>query len=244
MMKIAYKHLCYMPLTPRLKRLFISKKTAMHMRWHKEGEHDNNNMMVHPSDGEAWKTLDNFDLDFARDARNVRIGLATAGFTPFTESAISYSSWSVFAIPYNLSLALFLKYDHMFLCLIVPGPDNLGPQLNVMMQMLIEELKQLWVGVEAYDYHKKQKFNLREAYLWPIHDFLAYGIFSGWCVHGNLTCPICGKDTYYFRLEFGKKICYFDCHRCFLPPDHTFRLQSNAFRKDTIMEKGPLSGDY
>jgi hypothetical protein len=127
MMKIAYKHLCYMPLTPRLKRLFISKKTAMHMRWHKEGEHDNSNMMVHPSDGEAWKTLDNFDLDFARDARNIRIGLATAGFTPFTESAISYSSWPVFAIPYNLSLALFLKYDHMFLCLIVPGPDNLGP---------------------------------------------------------------------------------------------------------------------
>jgi hypothetical protein len=68
---------------------------------------------------------------------------------------------------------------------------------------------------------------------------LAYGIFSRWCVHENLTCPICGKDTDCFRLEFGKKICYFDCHRCFLPPDHTFRLQSNAFRKDTIVEKGP-----
>jgi hypothetical protein len=39
-------------------------------------------------------------------------------------------------------------------------------------------LKQLWVGVEAYDYHKKQKFNLRAAYLWSIHDLLAYGIFS------------------------------------------------------------------
>jgi hypothetical protein len=29
-MEIAYKQLRYMPLTPRLKRLFISKKTAMH----------------------------------------------------------------------------------------------------------------------------------------------------------------------------------------------------------------------
>jgi hypothetical protein len=55
MTKIAYKQLCYMPLTPHLKRLFILKKTAMHMRWHKEGEHENNNVMVHPSDGEAWK---------------------------------------------------------------------------------------------------------------------------------------------------------------------------------------------
>jgi hypothetical protein len=108
-----------------------------------------------------------------------------------------------------------------------------------MMQPLIEELKQLWVGVDAYDCHKKRKFNLRAAYLWSIHYFLVYGIFSGWCVHGNLTCPICGKDIDCFRLDFGKKICYFDCHRCFLPPDHTFRLQRIAFKKDTIMEKGP-----
>jgi hypothetical protein len=75
MMKIVYKQLRYMPLTPWLKRLFISKKTAIHMRWHKEGERENSNVMVHPSDGEAWKALDNFDPDFARDARNVRIRL-------------------------------------------------------------------------------------------------------------------------------------------------------------------------
>jgi hypothetical protein len=146
----------------------------------------------------------------------------------------------VFTIPYNLPPALCMKYEHIFLCLIVPGLDNLGPQLNVMVQLLIEELKQLWVGVEAYNCHKKQKFNLRAAYLWSIHDFLAYDIFSVWCIHENLTCPNCDKDTDCFHLEFGKKICYFDCHRCFLPLDHTFRLQSNAFKKDTIVEKGPL----
>jgi hypothetical protein len=58
-----------------------------------------------------------------------------------------------------------MKYEHMFLCLIVPAPDNPGPQLNVLMQPLIEELKQLWVGVEAYNCDKKQKFNLRAVYL-------------------------------------------------------------------------------
>jgi hypothetical protein len=86
--------------------LFILKKNAMHMRWHKEGECENSNVMVHLSDGEAWKALDNFDLDFARDARNVRIELATDGFTPFSESAASYSCWPVFAISYILLLAL------------------------------------------------------------------------------------------------------------------------------------------
>jgi hypothetical protein len=164
--EIAYKQLRYMPLTPWLKWLFILKKTTMHMRWHKKGECENNNVMLHPSDGEAWKALDNFDLDFANDARNVHIGLATDGFTPFTEIAASYSCWPVFAIPYNLPPTLCMRYEHMFLCLIVPSPNNPGPQLNVMMQPLIEELKQLWVG----DCHKKQKFNLRAAYLWSIHD--------------------------------------------------------------------------
>jgi hypothetical protein len=61
----------------------------MHMRWHKEGERENNNVMVHSSDGEAWKALNNFDPDFARDAKNVCIRLATDGFTSFIESATS-----------------------------------------------------------------------------------------------------------------------------------------------------------
>jgi hypothetical protein len=30
----------------------------------------------------------------------------------------------------------------------------------VMSKLLIEELKQLWEGVKAYDYDQKQKFNL------------------------------------------------------------------------------------
>jgi hypothetical protein len=141
MTEIAYKQLCYMPLTPWLKQLFISKKTAMYMRWHKEGEHENNNAMVDPYDGEVWKALDNFDPDFARDVRNVHIGLAIDDFTPFTESAASYSCWPIFAIPYNLPPTLCMKYEHIFLCLIVPGSDNPGAQLNVMMQPLIEELK-------------------------------------------------------------------------------------------------------
>jgi hypothetical protein len=46
---------------------------------------------VHLSDSEVWKALDDFDLDFARDARNVRIGLVTDGFTLYNMSASSYS---------------------------------------------------------------------------------------------------------------------------------------------------------
>jgi hypothetical protein len=51
----------------------------MHMRWHKEGVRENDELMVHPLVGDAWKALDTFDPDIAAEPRNVRIGLATDG---------------------------------------------------------------------------------------------------------------------------------------------------------------------
>jgi hypothetical protein len=107
-----------------------------------------------------------------------------------------------------------------------------------MMQPLIDDLKKLWEGVKAYDCYKKEKFTLRVAYLWSIRDFVAYSLFAGWICHGILTCPICGKDTNYFRLEFGTKICYLNCHRCFLPQTHPYRFEVNTFKKGTIVTKG------
>jgi hypothetical protein len=167
--------------------------------------------------------LDNFDPEFASDARNVRIGLATDGLTSFNMTVVSYSCWPVIAIPYNLTHALCMKYEFMFLCLVIPRPEHPGVRLNVMLQPLIEELKKLWQRVKAYDCFKKQKFNLCVAYLFSVHDFMAYGIFSRWSVHGRLTCTYCAKDTYCFHLSAGGKKCYFDCHRCFLPFNHPFR---------------------
>jgi hypothetical protein len=71
-----------------------------------------------------------------------------------------------------------MKYEFMFRCIVIPGPEHPSVRLNVMLQPLIEELKKIWQGVEAYDYFKKQKFNLRVAYLFSVHDFMTYGIFS------------------------------------------------------------------
>jgi hypothetical protein len=139
-------------------------------------------------------------------------------------------------VSYNLPPSLCIKFEFMF---IVPGPEALGPQINVMLKLLIEDSKQLWIGVEVYDSYKKQKFNLWVAYLWSTHDFKAYDIFAGWSIHGELTCLICGLDTDCFCLTHGGKISYFDCHRCWLSQKHKFRQQQNVFKKDNIITKGP-----
>jgi hypothetical protein len=153
--------------------MFLSERIAIHMRWHKDDERENKEVMVHHSDLDGWKALDNFDLEFAQDVRNVHIRLTTDDFTPFSNNTASYSCWPVFAVPYNLSPSLCMKYEFMFLCLFVPGPDHPGPKLNVMVKPLIDKLKELWNGVGAYDSHKKQKFTLWAAYLWSILNFMA-----------------------------------------------------------------------
>jgi hypothetical protein len=192
--------------------MFLLERTTIHMRWYKDGERENKEVMVHPSDSDVWKALDNFDPEFAQDARNIHIGPVTDVFTHFGDNAASYSCWPVFAVPYNLPPSLCMKYEFMILCLVVPGPDHPVPKLNVMLRHLIDELKELWNGAEAYDPHKKQEFTLWATYLWSIHDFMTYSIFAGWSVHGKLTCPICCANTDCFHLTASGKISYFDCH--------------------------------
>jgi hypothetical protein len=53
-----------------------------------------------------------------------------------------------------------MKYEFIFLCLIIPSPNYPGKNLNVMLKPLIEELKELWKGVEAYNVFKKQILKL------------------------------------------------------------------------------------
>ncbi|OMP05644.1 Transposon, En/Spm-like protein [Corchorus capsularis] len=83
---VPFKVLRYLPLTPRLQRLYMSSKTAKHMSWHEfnqspEGE------MRHPVDSEAWQQFNRTHPEFAHECRNVRLDLCTDGFNPFGPNA-------------------------------------------------------------------------------------------------------------------------------------------------------------
>jgi hypothetical protein len=91
---VAYKKLRYFPITPGLQRLFMSPRTAEHMTWHQS--HDTvDGVMVHPSDGEAWKHFNSVHPHFSAESMNVRLGLCTDGFNPFGSFDAPYSCWPV-----------------------------------------------------------------------------------------------------------------------------------------------------
>ncbi|KAL3838469.1 hypothetical protein ACJIZ3_023060 [Penstemon smallii] len=242
--KIPQKILRYFPLKPRLQRLFISKKTALDMRWHKERRVDDG-ILRHPADAEEWKEFDKLHESFAEDPRNVRLGLATDGFNPFSNMSTSYSTWPVILLPYNLPPWKCMKSPFFILSMLISGPKSPGNDIDVFLEPLIEELHDLWsYGVETYDASDGTSFFLRAAILWTINDFPAYGIISGWCTKGYMACPICNKETCSFWLKNGKKVCY-QGHRRFLPLDHKWRDLKSAFdgKKEYRDKPMPMSGD-
>jgi hypothetical protein len=155
--------------------------------------------MSHPADSAAWEALDRFDPEFAWVSRSVRLGLSPDGFQPHSKTS-PYSYWPVFIMPYNLPPNKCLKQGFIFFALINPCPKKSKKQMNIFLHSLMEEMKELWQGVDVYDSHLKCQLNLHAAYLWSIHNYLAYGKFVGWCVHDRLNCPICIDDTDAFRL--------------------------------------------
>jgi hypothetical protein len=130
---------------------------AQQMRWHKEGICDSKDVdiMSHPTDAEAWQALDHFDLEFARDLRSARLGLSTDGFQPYSSDSTAYSCWPVFMMPYNLSPNKCLKEGFIFLALVILGPKEPKKQINIFLHLLMEELKELWQGIDAYENHLK-----------------------------------------------------------------------------------------
>jgi hypothetical protein len=238
--KVAVKQLCYIPFTLRLKRLYLSEETTKQMRWHKEGKRDSedSDIMSHPTDTQAWEALDHFDPTFVRDPNSVRLDFSTDGFQPHSEDNSSYSCCPIFIKPYNLPPNKCLKQGFIFLVLVILGPKELRKQIKIFLYPLMEEMKELWQGVYAYDSHLKCRFNLHIVYLWSIHDYLTYDKFVGCCVHGRLNCLICIDDTDAFRLQHGKKVSLFDCHRIFLPSNHSFSNDTRSFLKVNTIRKG------
>jgi hypothetical protein len=241
--KIPAKVLRYFPLKPRLQRLFLSSKTSEDMRWHALSS-NNDGMMRHPRDSEAWKRFDLTHPWFATDARNVRLALATDGFNPFGIMSSNYSVWPVILIPYNTPPWVCMKQTSFILSMIIPGKKAPGNNIDVYLQPLIKELQELWInGVDAYDSFKREMFKLHAALMWTISDFPGLGNLSGWNTYSGFACPSCNKDSIPCRLDDSKKWCFMG-HRRFLDRRHRFRLNRIHFNGEQEMRNPPktLSG--
>ena len=137
------------------------------------------NELSHPAGSQAWKDFDQTWLEFEKDARNIRLGLATNGFNPFGNMTNSNNMWPVFVVPYNMPPWVCMEASNFMMALLIPRPSAPSKDFDVFMEPLIEELKYLWKGVDAFDVVSREKFKLHAAVLWCIHDYPALSTLCG-----------------------------------------------------------------
>ena len=221
-------------ITPRLQRIFRIPVLSKLMRWHKENP-SSDGKVRYPADSRAWKHLDNMDPQifdtqgFGRDERDVRIQVSCDGICPFKLHKSTWSAWPVITTFLNLPPWLITKKFFTMLALLIPGKAQVPFEFfDVWIRPLIDELKELWNGVPAYDVLKpegERLFKLRAAVLYTTHDFPGYGTVSGAAHQGYVACPPCGdqlKGKYMFE---SRKMSYRDARR-WVRQDHYIRSDS------------------
>ncbi|XP_051137564.1 uncharacterized protein LOC127255855 [Andrographis paniculata] len=143
--------------------------------------------------------------------------------------SVNYSIWPVVLVIYNLPPWLCMKQPSFLISTIIDGPKGPGDRIDVFLQPLVAELKELWdIGLRTFDAVSQEYFQMRAALLWTISDFPDYAMLSGWPTRGGNACPNCGVRTHSTYLKNGHKFCYCG-HRRFLPDGHRMRRDRHSF---------------
>ncbi|XP_021846923.2 uncharacterized protein [Spinacia oleracea] len=244
--KVPAKVMWYFPIIPRFRRLFSVPVEAKNLTWHADSDgREKDGMLRHPADSPQWVKIDKDFPDFGAEPRNLRLALATDGMNPHDNQRSTHSTWPVILMIYNLPPALCMKRKYMMLSTLISGPKQPGHDIDVYLAPLVEDLKLLWEsGVEVFDAHRKENFNLKAMLFGTINDFPAYGNLSRYSVKGYNACPICDENTSSIRIPNSNKIVYM-ANRKGLPVKHRYRKWKKVFNGKC--EEGkfpiPLSGD-
>jgi len=120
----------------------MSSKTDDSITWHASKDNQDG-LMRHPRDFETRITFDQLHPQFVDDPQNVQLELATDGFNPFGTMNTSHSIWPIVLIPYNLPHWECIKQTSFMLSMIILGKQMARNDIDVYLQPLIKELKEL-----------------------------------------------------------------------------------------------------
>lgn len=105
----------------------------------------------------------------------------------------SHSIWPVMLVTYNLPPWDCMKTPYFIMSLLIPGPKCPGNDIDIYLQPMIEELKELWDGVETYDTHSKSNFLCGWLSCGRLMTFLHMVIFQGGQLKASLHALVAIK---------------------------------------------------
>jgi hypothetical protein len=188
----------HFPIIPRLHRMFRSPVISSMLKWHFRNK-SSDEIMKSIVDSPAWKHVYQMYPHFAEKENSLRFGLSLDGVHPHKLNSTSHSTWLVLLLIYNLPPFLVTKRFFITLSILISGKESpTSENIDVFLQPLVEELQELWIGIDAQDFskpHGQRWFKMCGLLLWTISDFPAYGLISGLCTKGYRACPVCGPNT-------------------------------------------------
>jgi hypothetical protein len=228
----------YLPVIPRLQRLYSNPRDSELMRWHFDKRKKDGTKLRHPADASQWRKFDAMYPEFAEEPRNVRFALSTDGMNPFGDMSTSHSTWPVVLAIYNLPPWLCMKRKYLMLSILIQGPKQPGNDIDVFLEPLMEDMAKLWnEGVRVWDEFRRQYFTLKAMIFVTINDYPALFSLSGQ-VKGKQGCAVCLDETASVYLSYSQKVVY-TRHRRFLLRTHRYRNMKKHFDNTVEEDTGP-----
>ena len=161
--KIPRKVFKYVPLEPRLRRMFRDKSMSAAIQQHQCFVHSPD---VHDIQQSAkWNELYSCG-PFCGDPRSVSLALCLDGMNPFSKDKVQYSMTPITLTMLNLPRHIRNTAGSMFLAGIIPGRSEPHTYVNILVDEVIE-----MNGINMYDGYREEFFKLKVAILLHVVDY-------------------------------------------------------------------------
>ncbi len=191
---IPARRFTYLPLKPRLSRLFGTANMAQILQSHAVVRGSELDTMHDIHQSPAWKTAYEDGGLFNGDPRGISLALCTDGVNPFAHHRVSYSMWPIMLTLLNLPRKMRNRFGSVVLVGIVPGngsqeAHNLNPYLDI----LVDELLEL-CNITLYDAYQKAPFPCKVELLLHVLDYPGISkVFSVVGSGGIQGCAFCDQ---------------------------------------------------
>ena len=194
----AVRHFTYLPIAPRLQRMFGNANVAQVLQSHAIVRHSelDQGRVFDIQQSIAWRKFYSEDGMFEGDSRGLSLSLCTDGVNPFAHNKVSYSMWPIMLSLLNLPRNMRYHFGSILLVGIIPSNGTQEPRsLNPYLEILVDELLKL-SGSTLYDAYQKAPFKCKVAVLLYILDYpgisKVLSVIGSGGIQGCMFCNIQG----------------------------------------------------
>ena len=131
----------YLPLLPRIRRMFLQEHCSLASPSEHSSLQD-----IHEKD--MWKGMFAFNGRYKGDPRVLSLSLCTDGLNPFSKERTSYSIWPIMLKVLNFPSHIRANFKSLILMGIIPGrrePRKIDPYLDLLVEDILDFPRKLFM---------------------------------------------------------------------------------------------------